>query len=242
MKNFKTKVLVAITSLFFLLIFVPSMKVEAATAPMPTNIGLWNQKGSELSVYWDLDSSLKNKIKGKDFGYDIIFQDLNGTTIKRLTEKGVRFTSDLSKCVVTATSSRFISEPVKVKIRTYIVSNSSKVTSKIATKYIVPRAKITGGSIISGTTRVKVNWSKVTGATSYTLYVSSNNGQSFSKGATTTRTYAATGSLKMYTTYRVYVQANQVKCGSSYRVNSTYMKYTSNRKANTWSFIIRYED
>lgn len=239
MKNIKTKLLVAVASFLFLFALAPAAKVEAASAPAPKNITAWNQNGSELSVCWDLDASLKNKVKGKTFGYDILFQTTSGTTIKRLTEKSVRFTSDLSTCVVTAYSSKFASAPVKVKIRTYVVSGSTKVWSGFVTKYIVPRAKITGGSLASGTTKARIYWNKVTGAASYSLYVSYDGGKTFKKATTTTGTAATTGSLKMNKIYRVYVQANKVKCGS-YTYNSTYMKYTSSRIANTWGFKITY--
>ncbi len=240
MKKITRNLLLAVASFMLMMVMVPAMKAEAATAPAPKNINIWNQKGNELSISWDFDSSLKNRVKGKTFGYDILLQNVNGKTIKRLTEKSVRFTTDLSTCVVTASNGKFAYAPVKVKIRTYVGYGASRTYSKYMTKYIVPRAKISGGSVVNNSKNaVRITWNKVTGASSYSLYLSYNTGKTFKKVATTTGTAATTGALQMYKTYIVYVQANNVKCGS-YRYNSSYIKYTNNRAANTWAFRIRY--
>lgn len=235
MKEKKSKLLAAIVTFLFLLVMVPAAKVEAATAPVPKNLKPWNQKGSILQVAWSLDSSLKNKTKGKDYGYQLYFIDLKGNVITKATESSVKVSKGV--CVASVKSSKFISKPVKINVRTYIVSNGKKVWSKYATKYVIPRARITGGTVVGTSTKAKLYWNSVEGATSYTLYLSSDNGATFSKVGTTRGTVGSTSSLQMNKLYIAYVRANNVKVGSK-RYNSTYLKYSSSKIANTFAFRI----
>lgn len=236
MKKIKTRLLLAIASFFFLLALAPATKAQAATAPVPANYKAWNQSRSTIQVAWSLDSSLKNKVKGKDFGYEIYFIDMNGKTIQKATESSVKIAGNV--CIATATNTRFQSEPVKVNIRTYIVSNGKKVWSAFAKKYFVPRATIYNASSIYGSTKVRIYWHSVKGAGGYHLYISGDGGKTFKKIAATTGTAATTCNLKLDKQYIIYVKAVNVKCGTK-KYSSNNLTYTSTRGANTAGLTLR---
>lgn len=238
MKNIKTKLLMTVATFLFLLALAPVMNAEAATAPKPKNIRGYGQNASTLRFCWDLDSSLKGKTLGKSFGYQIIIMDTKAKTIATLTEKNVKISGNT--CIATTTSAKYKTQPVKVYVKTYIISRGKKVWSSYSYRYIVPRAQVTGGSVARGTTKARLYWNKVTGAQSYSLYLSNDSGKTFHKVATTTGTAANTPSLTVGKTYICYVQANNVNCVTERR-NSTSLTYSAKKPTNTFAFRITYK-
>lgn len=132
-------------------------------------------------------------------------------------------------------NSKFKSQGFKFKVRSYVYDeNQQKVYSSYSSeKVIVPRATVKNKKLVKG--KVKLTWSKVSGAKNYSVYLSSNNGKSFKKIGTTSKTnYTISKKLGYYKDYTVYVQVNGVKYKSK-KYNSTK---PSLKTSNGTSFYI----
>lgn len=207
------KMLVAALLLCFAL--VPAAKAEAAVATpaAPGGLGLYASKGNEFMLSWNLDQSLAYNTYSY-YGYEVVIENLKGKKILTLdsdtyTDFGT-VTNNPNKVAVIANSSKLKTQGFRFKVRAFVYDEiGTKVYGKYSGyKVIIPRANITGGKM-SGS-NVKISWQKVTGAKNYSVYLSSNNGKSFKKVATTSKKSATLKKLKKYKDYYVYVQANKV--------------------------------
>ncbi len=235
-------------SIFMMSVMVMAFAVTGITASAapakpatPKGVALHNYEGSTVQVTWKLDPNLSGVSyqEGDHYGtcgwgYEAVFLNAKGKTIIK-----ARVGTINGQAAAMATSSKLKNAAYKVRIRSYLTyydanGNLQYVWSSPATKTFVPRAVIKRGKAIGGG-KAKIYWNKVSGAKSYTLYISSNNGKSFKKVGTTKKTSMNTKTLKKYKNYYVYVQANGVKV-SGKRYNST--KMTKNKKANSYKFYI----
>lgn len=236
MKQIKTKLFIALASFLFLLAVVPATKAQAATAPVPKNYKAWDQAKTTIQVAWSFDSSFKNKVKGRDYGYKITFLDMKGNVVTKISESSVKVVGSL--CIGQATNSKFMTEPVKVYLQSWIKVNGKKVYSAYAKKYFVPRATLTNVSVVSGTTKARIYYYGVKGAGGYHLYLSGNGGKTFKKVSASTGTAIVSPSLTANKQYLVYVKAVNVKCGS-YKFNSNEIPVTSSRAGNAAYLTLR---
>lgn len=234
-----------VTLLFAMLfvLFVPTMKVNAATRPAtPKNVKLYDQAQSKITITWDLDKTLPNDYKmgdNKGWGYEAAIYDRNGNKIQSINKKNISIlASDTSKCVFQATNERFNTEQITVKVRSfYINKNNVKVTSICAVKKILPRAKIYSTSVTgSKNNKIKLNWKKVIGAKSYTVFMSGNGGKTFVEIGTTSNLNLTTPALTAGKTYVVYVRVN----GRNSNVFSTPIEYKSGKVLNAYKIKISY--
>lgn len=234
-----------VTLLFAMLfvLFVPTMKVNAATRPAtPKNVKLYDQAQSKMTIMWNLDKTLPNdykygKIKG--WGYEVIVLDIKGNKIQFNNASKVKIlSSDTTKCVTEINNERYNTEQIIVKVRSYYISkDNKKVSSLCASKKIVPRAKIYSTSVTgSKNNKIKLNWKKVIGAKSYTVFMSGNGGKTFVEVGTTSNLNLTTPALTAGKTYVVYVRVN----GRNSNVFSTPIEYKSGKVLNAYKIKISY--
>lgn len=235
----------AFLALLACFIFVP-VKAEAAVTPLatPGGLGLYSQDGSKVGLVWNLDANLPYYSTAySDFGFEIIVSTLKNKTIATYDKNTVynAYDSDFgtvdnsTKVMLIVSNSKFKSQGFKFKVRSYVYDeNQQKVYSSYSSeKVIVPRATVKNKKLVKG--KVKLTWSKVSGAKNYSVYLSSNNGKSFKKIGTTSKTnYTISKKLGYYKDYTVYVQVNGVKYKSK-KYNSTK---PSLKTSNGTSFYI----
>ncbi|MGN0468252.1 MAG: fibronectin type III domain-containing protein, partial [Acutalibacteraceae bacterium] len=110
----------------------------------------------------------------------------------------------------------------KVRVTAYKTIDSKKVSSSVytqlttATKTDAPSIKVTS----TAKKTAKVSWSKVSGATGYTVYYSTSKNGTYKKLASTTSTSYTNKKLSSGKTYYFKVIANK-KVGST-TINSAY--------------------
>lgn len=241
MKTTKTKITMLFIALLMCVMLVPAVKAEAAvTKPAtPGGLGLYDQEGSEVIFTWNLDTNLNYYSDAYPgvYGYEIVVSTLKNKQIATLNtyDNSGKFGLDGNKVVATVTNSKMKTQGFKFKVRSYVYDeNTNKVYSNFSKeKIIIPRATVTKGAMKSG--KVKISWKKVSGAKSYTIYLSSNNGKKFKKlGTTKKSSYTISKKLTKYKDYYVYVQANSVKYkGKKY--NSTK---PTEKRSNAYKFYI----
>lgn len=221
----KNKVTMLIAMVLFAIVLVPAVKTEAAQTA-PSGINLHTQSGKQIQITWKFDSNL----------YPYYYYDLYGYEVEFYTLKNKKFASynssknsssflmndDYTQTGIEASNNKFKTGGYKVRVRAFYTEDGTNYDySKWVEKVIVPRATIKNLKQVSRrSTTTKITWNKVSGAKSYTLYRSSNNGKSFKKVTTTKKTSATVKSLKLYTDYIFYVQANGVKYKKK-KLNST---------------------
>ena len=71
---------------------------------------------------------------------------------------------------------------------------------------------------------LKISWKKVSGATSYSVYIAKTKNDKFKKVATVKSTNYILKKTKKRQDYYIYVKANGVKCGKK-KYSSTKPKY-----------------
>lgn len=217
-----------LVTLLLCFVLAPAAKANAAvvTPATPNGLGLYSQKESTIAVDWTFDANLNyySDVYPGYYGYEIVISNLKGSVMgtydSSIYSDYFKWETD-SKVAFIATNSKFKTQPFKFKVRSYVYDEAqNKVYSAFSSeKVIVPRATITSKKLSNG--KVKISWSKVTGAKDYSIYLSSNDGKSFKKiGTTSKKSYTIKKSIKRYKDYYVYVQANKVKCGKK-KMNST---------------------
>lgn len=221
MKTMKNKVTMLIAMVLFAIALVPAVKTEAASAT-PSGISLYNQSKNRVQIVWNFDQSIlsyvtSDNLNTYDCGYEVQFYTLKNKKFASYNSNNYQnmgiVEGNSSKFFIDVNNSKFKTAGYIVKVRSFYSTNGvNYVYSKWAQKVIIPRATIKNVKQVNRySTKTKITWNKVSGAKSYTLYMSSNNGKSFKKVTTTKKTSATTKSLKMYTDYVFYVQANGVK-------------------------------
>ncbi|MCM1158803.1 MAG: hypothetical protein NC348_09930 [Clostridium sp.] len=222
--------------MFFCLAYAPGVKAEEAAEPVtkpdkPVNLGLYAsdvvKESEDLYGYiltWDKDTDLYANYINNDvhFGYDIRITTFNNKRIKKMD---VSINNDLgelenNKFGVYVQNLKFASQGFKFKIRSYVYDeNNNKIYSKFSSeKVIIPRASILRMRMAEK--NVKVTWEKITGAASYSIFLSSDGGKTFKKTATTKTRTCTLKNLKKKKNYYIYVQANKVKYKNA-KYNST---------------------
>lgn len=218
MKTMKSKITMLFAIVLFAIALVPVTKVEAAQAT-PSGITLYNQSKSRIQIIWNFDQNILSYMNSDNYldydcGYEVEFYTLKNKKFAsynstKNSNMGTLQGND-SKFGIDVSNSKFKNAGYIIKVRSFYSTDGTNYNySKWAQKVIVPRAAIKNVKKASGT-KMKVTWSKVSGAKNYTLYIS-KNGKSFKKVTTTTKTSATTKTLTKYQNYYYYVQANGVK-------------------------------
>ena len=112
----------------------------------------------------------------------------------------------------------------KIKVRAYIQLKTGKKYSSWSTSYIAIQPKVEGKKEGSG---IKISWDRVSGATNYTVYLSSKRSSGYKKVTTTKSTRATikkygSSRLKKGRTYYVYVVANKKVGKYTYKSSDNY--------------------
>lgn len=240
MKTMKAKLTLFIALFALISVFTPNVKAEAATVTpaKPTGLGLYTS-GFDINLYtgtytinknkfhlsWDWDANLPYyNSDPSSYYYGYFGYEVNVTTLKnkKIAEQDFPVTSsDLyslsaqNKMFAAITNSKMTKQGFKFKVRSYVIGeNNEKVYSDwSAEKVIIPRATVTKTSLVKNNgNKVNIKFSKVSGAKSYTIYLSSNDEKSFKKVGTTTKTnYTISKKFTKGKNYYVYVVANKVK-------------------------------
>lgn len=261
MKTMKTKLTLLIAVFALISVFMPNVKAEAATQKpaKPTGLGIYTS-GYDINLYtntltpnknrfhlsWNWDANLPyysdpNSDYYGYFGYEVNVTTLKNKNIVKLadfpiTSSELYTLSAKNKIFAAVTNSKMTKQGFKFKVRSYVIDeNYQKYYSDwSAEKVIIPRATVTKTSLgkrSGNKDNVNVKFSKVSGAKSYTVYLSSDNGKSFKKVGTTTKTsYTISKSFTRGKEYYVYVAANKVKYKKkNYNSTGTIDKGASNR-------------
>lgn len=184
------------------------------------------------SDYVDLMVIDPNNFKqgGKEYryadGFEIKIKDVKGKTKKTFKELyNFGYADEYFKA-----PSSCRNKGMQYSVRGYIkLDNGKKIYGDSVTKVVIPQAKIT--KVRSSGKNYKVTWKKVSGASSYTIYRTSNKGKSYKKVKTVsknTTSYSVKKSYMKYSKSRKYgivVVANKVKVGKK-RYNSTKSYHT----------------
>lgn len=227
-------------TLLLAVLLVPSVKANAAEVPpAPTGLGYYGQDGSTFAFSWDINTniSLYSDVGGY-YGYEIQVLTLKDKNIKTYNMvDDCSYTYDTSKWYAKFNNSSLQKKGFKVRVRAYVYDASGNMvySDYSSAKIIIPRSTITKKKVISGKKPgLKISWKKISGAKSYTVYLSSNNGKSFKKKGTTKKSSYSIKNLKRYKDYYVYVAANGVKSGKK--------KYSSTKPtikaSNAYGFYI----
>ena len=164
-------------------------------------------------------------------GFEIMVVNKSGKKLISATEE--KYISYTFK------SSKLRNQGWKVKVRAYLkLDNGSKVYGAWSDeKVVVPNAYIKNVKLVNKySTNVKLTWSKVTGAKSYTIYRSNSPTGKYKKVATVKGTSYTMKNLAKYKNYYVYVKANNVKIGKK-SYSSTSVKQPGYR---AFSITTRY--
>ena len=244
MKRMTSKMKLILTIFTFILLGLPMVKAEAAVPPpAPTGLGIYSQKGNEFILNWNPDTNLPVYSDNYDFDYEVSITNLKGKEIMHLdtSSYGVRWGQipGTNFIGIYANSAKLKKQGFKFKVMAYVYdATGNKVPGAwSAEKVIIPRATISKASLVSNNkNKVKIKFNKISGAKSYTIYLSTNGGTKFKKvGTTKSTTYTISKSFTRYKNYYVYVAANGVKCKKK-SYNSTK---TVEKNSNAHGFIIR---
>ncbi|MDD6070891.1 MAG: hypothetical protein PUC12_08790 [Clostridiales bacterium] len=218
MKLMKTKITMLFITLLMCVMLVPAVKAEAAAAKpeTPSGLGLYSQKEELFGLSWDYDANLNyySDVYPGYFGWEVQVTTLKNKQITTIDSDYYPndFKTNGSKIVALISNTKMKTQGFKFKVRSYVYDeNAQKVYSDFSKeKIIIPRPTITSKALKGG--KVKVTWKKVSGAKNYTIYLSSNEGQSYKKIGTSKKTsYTIQKKLSKYKNYYVYIQANSVK-------------------------------
>ena len=218
--------------------FVTSIAVqaEAVKPAKPTGLGLYGQNGSLFQLRWNYDDGLPYYGEDGYFGFEILVSTLKGKKIKSVDYNRYSGTNLLgvedytyTKIDARITNSKMQKQGFKFKVRSYVHgANGQKLYSDWSKeKVIIPRPRVNKGSV-NRNDEVTVKWNKISGAKSYTVYLSSDNGKSFKKIGTTKKTSFTTKSLTKYKDYYLYVTANGVKYKKKKYSSTKPVEKTSN--------------
>ena len=244
-KGLKLKGFVAI--LLFAILLIPSVKASAAVQPAaPTGLGFYGQNDkNEFALSWAVDSNIILYGVDTNFGYEVVVTTTKGKVIGTYDKNTINnlYDSDFkaydSKIYMIIKNSKMAKQAFKFKVRAYVFDEvGNKIYSEYSgEKVVIPRATIKKLKATSRSTG-KITWKKVSGAKSYTVYVSNNGGKKFKKQGTTKTTSYTVKGMKLGKTYPVYVVANGVKVGKK-KYNSTKPQL-KNSNASTIQIYLKY--
>lgn len=157
----------------------------------------WNEQNKIKVRYTDESYYTVNQNTWYKFidGIEVKVKDLNGrkkTTVQKTTNGNIYvYGSEYSFAFKAPNAVK--NKGLQYQIRTYIqLDNGKKVYSEwTTTKVLIPQAKITKLKELD-TDKIQVSWKKVSGAESYTIWKTTNNGASYKKVKTVsanTKTY-----------------------------------------------------
>ena len=174
-----------------------------------------NFKTKQIQVQWTANT--------KTDGYELILYNNSGKKVKSVTLNSGGYYYNTFKKIKSTSFYKF-------KIRAFVKLNSGKKYGAWNEIYVANQPKLIGERSNGG---VKLSWAKVAGATSYTVYVSTNQNTGYKKAATVKGTsytsYKVKGkTLQSGKTYYYYVVANKKVKGKTYKSGSQYC----------WSYII----
>lgn len=152
-------------------------------------------------------------------GYEIYVYNKTGKKVAAYTTTGY------TKTYCGFKTSKIKNKAFKFKVRSYVtLDNGNKAYSAwSSTKVVVPYAYISSAKAL-GNQKIQLKWSKVSGATSYTVYKASSATGKYKKVATVKKGTTYTVSKVPYYKYTYFcVKANGVKVGSK-KYNTTTLK------------------
>jgi len=175
-------------------------KVKLASADLKTK---------KIVVQWAANN--------KTDGYELILYNNSGKKVKSVTlNSGYSYSNTFTKIKLTSF--------YKLKIRAFVKLNSGKKYGAWNEIYVANQPKLEGKGSNGG---LKFSWAKVAGATSYTVYASTQQLSGYKKAATVKGTsyvsYKVKGKkLQSGKTYYYYVIANKKVKGKTYKSGSKY--------------------
>ncbi len=262
MKNtMKCLVAVFVMVMTFMVSGITAEATATVAAPQaPTGLGIYahnsgivyNSYGQEAYgkvknshlLSWNADSYLLTNYQyyGTSFGYLIEVKTLKNKKIKTfdVSASQLYISDDATKVIAPVKNKKLTKQGFKYTVTAYVIdptTGQAVYGSKSAEKVIIPRATITYKDLTSKTSDdVKIKWNKVSGAKNYSVYVAKGSYAKFKKVGTTSSTSYVIKNCSDYTSYYVYVQANNVKYKKK-KMKSTKQGATDN-SAGTDSFYI----
>ena len=183
----------------------------------------WDIKSNILIFQWD------NSVKYES-GYELELSKADGTVIKTENISGRR--ASLRAFRIKAVKNT----PFQYRIRSYTTFAGEKSYGEWSSyEYAVPQADVTATKVSNKS--IRLSWSEVKGAKSYTVYRAKKEGGKFKKIATVKKTEYKVKKLKAYKDYYFYVRANKVKIGGKNR-KSTKLEIPNDIKV----CIYKYQD
>ena len=182
----------------------------------------WWYFAKSLDVAWDEQS-------GAD-GYEVILLDDKGKKVTSQTLSGYSATTSFSKMK---------DKVYTVKVRSFLTFNGQKYYSSYASIRCLNQARITNIKV-SGS-KLTLKWGKVSGATGYQIYVSTNQKKGYKKVATV-NSKKNSCTVKKFKgkkfsskkTYYVYVKT---VCNKGKSKNTSGALYYWNSKTGGWGWI-----
>lgn len=174
----------------------------------------------DVDNYWDSLSTISITLPDYDH--------MDGYQAVAYTSKGKKVFSDTS-------SSRYLDLKkvkarafYKIKVRGYSVINGKNVYGAWSSyKYVAHQPDVTSMKQVGSNKQAKIKWQSVSGATSYTVYMSTKRTSGYKKVATvkgTSATVSKIGSKKLAKNkkYYVYVVANKKVGGTTFKAQADY--------------------
>lgn len=225
----KNKIKLMMMTLLMCIVMVPAVKANAAEVSKPTGLAIYGQAATKNDMYfiWNYDEELATYAAYGYGGYEIQFLTTKNKVIKKFDTSSnatVKTGTVGSKevCLFTTNIGKLRTNAFKMKVRAYTTDeNGKKSYTGWLGKVFVPQAKIKGGKC-TGASSATINWTKVNGAKSYTVYYKKKSSSKWSKAGTTTKTSINIRNLTKYQNYLVFVKAN-VQIGKK-KVTSTKTK------------------
>ena len=161
-------------------------------------------------------------------GFEIVIKDKKGKKKKTIDSYNSSYYGGGKESFKAPNA--LINKGMQYTVRPYIkLDNGQKVYGDAVTKVAVPQAKVTKLKAV-GSSKIKFTWKKVSGASGYTIYRTTNDGKSFKKVkkvSKNTTSYTIKRSYMNSSTKGVVVVANNVKIGKKkYNSIKSYYSYT----------------
>ena len=162
-------------------------------------------------------------------GFEIIVKDKNGKKKKTFDSYNSTYYGGADEYFKAPSALK--NKGMQYTVRAYIkLDNGTKVYGEAVTKVAVPQAKITGKIKSVGGGKYKVTWKKISGASGYTIYRTSNEGKSFKKVKKVGKNTTSITIKKSYMNSSkkgIVIVANGVKIGKKkYNSIKSYYTYT----------------
>lgn len=202
--------------------------VRTAPSKVKETDVIWKQN-DYIDIY-AYDSNIYTLSDGNSYlyadGFEFVIKDKNGK--KKKTIDSNNSTSYGGGNAYFSAPSALKNKGMQYTIRAYItLDNGQKVYGEAVTKVAVPQAKVTKLKRV-GSSKIKVTWKKVSGASSYTIYRTTNSGKTLKKikkVSKNTTSYTVNRSYMNSSKKGIVIVANNVKIGKK-KYNSIKSYYT----------------